>query len=38
MIGPQGIWVALALGIFSFRAQRLSERSRSIGEALFART
>jgi Sec-independent protein translocase protein TatA len=36
MIGPQAIWVALALGIFFLGAKKLPELSRSIGQALFA--
>jgi TatA/E family protein of Tat protein translocase len=34
MIGPQDIWVALALGIFFFGAKKLPELSRSLGQAL----
>jgi TatA/E family protein of Tat protein translocase len=34
MIGPQDIWVALALGIFFFGAKKLPELSRSVGQAL----
>jgi TatA/E family protein of Tat protein translocase len=34
MIGPQDIWVALALGIFFFGAKKLPELSRSLAQAL----
>jgi TatA/E family protein of Tat protein translocase len=34
MIGPQDIWVALALGFFFFGAKKLPELSRSLGQAL----
>jgi TatA/E family protein of Tat protein translocase len=34
MIGPQDVWVALALGIFFFGAKKLPELSRSVGQAL----
>ena len=35
MIGPQDIWVGLALGMFFFGAEKLPELSRSLGaEAL----
>ena len=34
MIGPQDIWVGLALGIFFFGAKKLPELSRSLGQAL----
>jgi TatA/E family protein of Tat protein translocase len=34
MIGPQDLWVALALGVFFFGAKRLPELSRSLGQAL----
>jgi len=34
MIGPQDMWVALALGIFFFGAKKLPELSRSVGQAL----
>ena len=34
MIGPQDVWVALALGIFFFGAKKLPELSRSLGQAL----
>jgi TatA/E family protein of Tat protein translocase len=33
MIGPQDIWVALALGMFLFGARKLPELSRSLGQA-----
>jgi len=34
MIGPQDIWVGLALGMFFFGAKKLPELSRSLGQAL----
>jgi hypothetical protein len=34
MIGPQDIWVGLALGIFFFGAKKLHELSRSLGQTL----
>ena len=34
MIGPQDIWVGLALGMFFFGARKLPELSRSLGQAL----
>jgi TatA/E family protein of Tat protein translocase len=34
MIGPQDIWVGLALGIFFFGTKKLPELSRSLGQAL----
>jgi TatA/E family protein of Tat protein translocase len=34
MIGPQDVWVALALGVFFFGAKKLPELSRSFGQAL----
>ena len=34
MLGPQDIWVALALGIFFFGAKKLPELSRSLGQAM----
>ena len=34
MIGPQDVWVALALGIFFFGAKKLPELSRAVGQAL----
>jgi TatA/E family protein of Tat protein translocase len=34
MIGPQDLWVALALGVFFFGAKKLPELSRSLGQAL----
>jgi len=34
MIGPQDLWVALALGVFFFGAKKLPELSRSLGRAL----
>ena len=33
MIGPQDIWVALALGTFFFGAKKLPELSSSVGQA-----
>ena len=34
MLGPQDIWVALALGMFFFGAKKLPELSRSLGQAM----
>jgi TatA/E family protein of Tat protein translocase len=34
MIGPQDLWVALALGVFFFGGKKLPELSRSLGQAL----
>lgn len=34
MIGPQDLWIALALGVFFFGAKKLPELSRSLGQAL----
>jgi TatA/E family protein of Tat protein translocase len=34
LIGPQDLWVALALGVFFFGAKKLPELSRSLGQAL----
>lgn len=34
MLGPQDIWVALALGVFFFGAKKLPELSRSLGQAM----
>jgi len=34
MLGPQDIWIALALGVFFFGAKKLPERSRSLGQAM----
>jgi len=34
MLGPQDIWIALALGVFFFGAKKLPELSRSIGQAM----
>src|SRR5262249_48755280 len=34
MLGPQDIWIALALGVFFFGAKKLPELSRSLGQAL----
>jgi sec-independent protein translocase protein TatA len=34
MLGPQDLWIALALGVFFFGAKKLPELSRSIGQAM----
>jgi len=34
MIGPQDLWVVLALGVFFFGSTKLPELSRSLGQAL----
>jgi len=34
MLGPQDLWIALALGIFFFGAKKLPELSRSLGQAM----
>jgi TatA/E family protein of Tat protein translocase len=34
MLGPQDVWVALALGVFFFGAKKLPELSRSLGQAM----
>jgi Sec-independent protein translocase protein TatA len=34
MIGPQDLWVALALGVFFFGSTKLPELSRSLDQAL----
>ena len=34
MIGPQDLWIALALGVFFFGAMKLPELSRSLGQAM----
>jgi hypothetical protein len=34
MLGPQDLWIALALGVFFFGARKLSELSRSLGQAM----
>jgi sec-independent protein translocase protein TatA len=34
MLGPQDIWIALALGVFFFGAKKLPELSRSLGQAM----
>jgi len=34
MLGPQDLWVALALGVFFFGAKKLPELSRSLGQAM----
>jgi TatA/E family protein of Tat protein translocase len=34
VLGPQDIWVALALGVFFFGAKKLPELSRSLGQAM----
>ncbi len=34
MVGPQDLWIALALGVFFFGAKKLPELSRSVGQAM----
>jgi TatA/E family protein of Tat protein translocase len=34
MLGPQDLWIGLALGVFFFGAKKLPELSRSIGQAM----
>ena len=34
MLGPQDLWVALAIGVFFFGAKKLPELSRSLGQAM----
>jgi TatA/E family protein of Tat protein translocase len=34
MLGPQDLWIALALGVFFFGAKKLPELSRSLGQAM----
>jgi TatA/E family protein of Tat protein translocase len=34
MLGPQDLWVALALGVFFFGSKKLPELSRSLGQAM----
>jgi len=34
VIGPQDLWIALALGVFFFGAKKLPELSRSLGQAM----
>ena len=34
MLGPQDLWIALALGVFFFGAKKLPELSRSLGHAM----
>jgi TatA/E family protein of Tat protein translocase len=34
MLGPQDLWIGLALGVFFFGAKKLPELSRSIGHAM----
>ena len=34
MLGPQDLWIALALGVFSFGSKKLPELSRSLGQAM----
>jgi TatA/E family protein of Tat protein translocase len=34
MLGPQDLWIALALGVFLFGAKKLPELSRSLGQAM----
>ena len=34
MLGPQDLWIALALGVFFLGAKKLPELSRSVGQAM----
>ena len=34
MLGPQDLWIALALGVFFFGVKKLPELSRSLGQAM----
>jgi TatA/E family protein of Tat protein translocase len=34
VLGPQDLWIALALGVFFFGAKKLPELSRSLGQAM----
>lgn len=34
MLGPQDLWIALALGVFFFGAKKLPDLSRSLGRAM----
>ena len=34
MLGPQDLWIALALGVFFFGGKKLPELSRSVGQAM----
>jgi len=34
MLGPQDLWIALALGVFFFGSKKLPELSRSVGQAM----
>ena len=34
MLGPQDLWIALAIGVFFFGAKKLPELSRSLGQAV----
>jgi TatA/E family protein of Tat protein translocase len=34
MLGPQDLWIGLALGVFFFGAKKLPELSRSLGQAM----
>jgi len=34
MLGPQDLWIALALGVFFFGAKKLPELSRSLSQAM----
>jgi TatA/E family protein of Tat protein translocase len=34
MLGPQDLWIALALGVFFLGAKRLPELSHSLGQAM----
>jgi TatA/E family protein of Tat protein translocase len=34
VLGPQDLWIALALGVFFFGSKKLPELSRSLGQAM----
>jgi sec-independent protein translocase protein TatA len=34
VLGPQDLWIALALGVFFFGGKKLPELSRSVGQAM----
>jgi TatA/E family protein of Tat protein translocase len=34
MLGPQDLWIALALGVLFFGSKKLPELSRSLGQAM----
>jgi len=34
MLGPQDLWIVLALGVFFFGAKKLPELSRSLGQPM----